>query len=102
MPNRSAPLEWGDIAHLAGRPTADVLAELGEVGVVLMCGHRIPATGGVRVWNYYDGRWTVTADPVEWSVAVDTSCCLPHGITWWFADVDLSRATCEACAHVGR
>jgi hypothetical protein len=96
-PNRTEQLQWADIAHLTGRPVADVLAQLGDTDVTLMCGHRVPVAAGVRIWDYYDLLWTATVDPAEWTLEADTSCCLPHGVTWWVCDVDLSRATCEPC-----
>lgn len=64
--------------------------------LVLACGHSIPNQAGVRFWNYYDQVWgTITRPAVD--PDVDTSGRLPNGITYWFSNVDNSRATCENC-----
>lgn len=66
--------------------------------IPLACGHHIPAREGVRIWDYYDYRWTET-EPVErWSEETDTSGLFATGKTYWFTYVDQSRAICESCA----
>lgn len=61
----------------------------------LACGHSIPNTGGVVVWDYYDLR-EVTTKVVD-RPDVDTSGLLPGGVTYWFSSVDGSRACCLGC-----
>jgi hypothetical protein len=64
--------------------------------VTLACGHRIPNTGGVKVWNYYDMVWTTTQ--IVSRPDIDTSGRLPNGVTYWItSSADCSRATCEKC-----
>jgi len=63
----------------------------------LACGHTIPNTGGVEVFNYYDLKVTVSRRVTM--PEVDTSGLLPNGVTYWFSDVDGSRATCLDCAR---
>ena len=66
----------------------------------LACGHTIPNTGGVTVWDYYDGKESVSRHVTE--PAIDTSGRLPGGVTYWFSDVDGSRAICMDCHTSGR
>ena len=63
--------------------------------VYLACGHSVPNPGGIVVWDYYDLKETTTTVVSE--PAVDTSGLLPNGVTYWFADVDGSRACCLGC-----
>jgi hypothetical protein len=63
----------------------------------LVCGHTIPNVKGTVAFNYYDMRWTeVRQGPHR--PDVDTSGQLPDGVTYWFSDVDGSRACCVPCA----
>ena len=66
--------------------------------LVLACGHSIPNEAGTPYFNYYDGVFGKIARPAT-KPDVDTSGQLPNGITYWFADVDNSRAVCEPCGH---
>lgn len=62
----------------------------------LICGHLLPNRVGKRAFNYYDMKWCEVR-PGPHRPEVDTSGRLPHGITYWFSEVDGSRACCETC-----
>lgn len=66
--------------------------------IPLACGHHIPATEGIRVWNYYDSRWATTEAVDQWVCEPDTSGLFKTGFTYWFTYIDQSRAICEGCA----
>lgn len=63
--------------------------------VYLACGHSIPNVGGIVVWDFYDMEeytTTIVSRP-----DVDTSGRLPNGVTYWFGNIDGSRACCMTC-----
>lgn len=64
--------------------------------LTLACGHVIPNAAGAQFWDYYGLKWGMITTPVV-RADVDTSGLLPHGVTYWFTDVDNSRAVCEDC-----
>jgi hypothetical protein len=63
----------------------------------LICGHTLANKVGERAFNYYDMRWCEVR-PGPHRPDVDTSGQLPNGVTYWFCDVDGSRACCVPCA----
>ncbi len=66
--------------------------------VHMICGHSVPNTGDIVVFNYYDGRKVMTRKVTGHDMQIDTSGQLPHGVTYWFSYVDGSRTCCMGCA----
>lgn len=63
--------------------------------IPLACGHSIPNTGGLFIFDYYDMRPFTTK--VATLPDIDTSGLFPNGATYWMGAVDGSRACCMAC-----
>lgn len=66
--------------------------------VFMVCGHSVPNTGDIVVFNYYDARKVVTRKVTGRDMQIDTSGQLPNGVTYWFSYVDGSRTCCMGCA----